>query len=114
MNEMDEAQEAYQRLVFNIQNSMSQRFMAAYLAAIGGNIHVGEKRARKLGIQAGVVAMKNGTKDFETVEEEFGEACNAALKHEQDKAIAYAEAQRELQAEQDAAPKLIVPDHLAD
>lgn len=45
-------------------SAVSQQFTSAYLSAIGANIHLGEKRARKLACDAGVLAIRSVEQDI--------------------------------------------------
>ena len=59
-----------------IEQANQQRYMGSYLAALGANIHVGEKRARKLARDAGCLALTCAVPDFEKDIKKFSEACS--------------------------------------
>lgn len=91
-------------LIEQIKHSRSQQYLSAYLAAIGANIHVGEKRARKLAREAGCVALKHAASDMELDHEAFSKACQTVFNE------ALEAFENEQQSE---SSNILVPEHYA-
>lgn len=58
-----------------IQQSRTSQYMAGYLACLGANMDLGEKKARKLAREAGRCAMVNADNDLAADHEAFAAAC---------------------------------------
>lgn len=86
----------------DILNMRSQQYISAYLAAIGANIHVGEKRARKLARQAGCCAIRHVQEDMALDYESIDAACQETFEAIQEQILKHKEAE---------AAKILVPDH---
>lgn len=88
-----------------IQQAKTQQYMSAYLSGIGANIHLGEKRARTLARQAGVLAMFHAEQDLAHDAEPFAAACQ---EHYEEIMEAM------LEKIEPSAPSLLVPERFAN
>lgn len=97
---LDDRQKAFIRQ--QIADSRTQQYLSAYLSGIGANIHVGEKRARKLAREAGCCALKYALADLAADHEEFARACQFSFDTIMNEVIEEAKQQPQ---------SLLVPDH---
>jgi hypothetical protein len=60
-----------------IQDSMTEKYMAAYTAGLGANIGLGEKKARILARAAGCLAIRHCEEDINSDQSTFAATCQA-------------------------------------
>ena len=105
---LDDRKKAFIRQ--QIAEDRTQQYLSAYLSGIGANIHVGEKRARKLAREAGCCALKYALADLAADHEEFARACQFSFDTVMNEVIQDA-MNKAIEEVKEKAPSLLVPDH---
>lgn len=60
-----------------IQGATTEKYMAAYCAGIGANIHLGEQKARIRARKAAIAAIQHADEDINLDQKEFAVVCQS-------------------------------------